>query len=82
MVDGRAGSWTGYASHDFGANLNDYYHSQIEIPFFNYYLKGKGNFEAAEATFLKPEAINGRITRYGHHHNAKPTPYYFNDKEN
>ncbi|MGZ4042802.1 MAG: CocE/NonD family hydrolase [Bacteroidia bacterium] len=27
----------------FGAKTADYYQSEIELPFFNYYLKGKGN---------------------------------------
>ncbi|MDQ0108519.1 putative CocE/NonD family hydrolase [Chitinophaga terrae (ex Kim and Jung 2007)] len=37
----------------FGSNTSAYYASNIEIPFFNYYLKGKGNPPAiAEATIF------------------------------
>lgn len=35
----------------FGANTAQYYQNQIEVPFFNYYLKGKGDFSGwPEAT--------------------------------
>lgn len=37
----REGSFMGNAS--FGSNTSAYYQSQIEIPFFQYYLKGKGS---------------------------------------
>jgi len=30
---------------DFGANTSDWYQENIEIPFFTYYLKGKGNID-------------------------------------
>ena len=30
---------------DFGAKTSDWYQENIEIPFFNYYLKGKGNID-------------------------------------
>ncbi len=33
----------------FGSKTSDYYHENIELPFFNYYLKDKGDFEPAEA---------------------------------
>lgn len=34
----------------FGEKTSLYYQKEIELPFFEYYLKGKGNFNAAEAT--------------------------------
>jgi putative CocE/NonD family hydrolase len=37
----------------FGSNTGDYYKQSIEIPFFNYYLKGKGNINTLpEATIF------------------------------
>lgn len=34
---------------NFGNKTSVYYRQQIELPFFNYYLKGKGNFNQAKA---------------------------------
>jgi putative CocE/NonD family hydrolase len=73
-------SWTSYASHDFSANLNDYYHAQIEIPFFNYYLKGKGKFEAAEATIFETGSNQWKNYAVWPPANVTATPFYFNDK--
>jgi len=37
----------------FGSNTSDLYQQKIEVPFFNYYLKGKGDISAlAEATIF------------------------------
>lgn len=33
----------------FDSKTSDYYHEDIELPFFNYYLKDKGEFKPAEA---------------------------------
>jgi putative CocE/NonD family hydrolase len=72
-------SWTSYACHDFGANLNDYYHSKIEIPFFNYYLKGKGIFEAAEATIFETGSNQWKNYAIWPPANVTATPFYFNN---
>ncbi len=52
------GSWAGadwskFATHDFNANTSKYYQDSLETMFFNYYLKDKGNFYAAEATVFE-----------------------------
>jgi putative CocE/NonD family hydrolase len=36
----------------FGSNTSQYYQQNIEIPFFNYYLKGKGSSPQTEATIF------------------------------
>ena len=47
----REGSYLGNVR--FESNTADWYQQNIEIPFFNYYLKGKGNTDAiAEATIF------------------------------
>ncbi|HPH86435.1 MAG TPA: CocE/NonD family hydrolase [Ferruginibacter sp.] len=47
----REGSYLGNVR--FGSNTSAYYQQQIEIPFFNYYLKNKGNVDAlAEANIF------------------------------
>ena len=52
------GSWAGanwnkYTTYDFGSNTSKYYQDSLETMFFNYYLKDKGNFNAAEATVFE-----------------------------
>ncbi|MGI4760233.1 MAG: CocE/NonD family hydrolase [Janthinobacterium lividum] len=42
--------WSTYGPLSFGQNTADYYRKQLETPFFNFYLKDKGTFNAAEAT--------------------------------
>jgi hypothetical protein len=49
-----AGSeWTKFATHEFGSNTSKYFQDSLETTFFNYYLKDKGNFTAAEATVFE-----------------------------
>ena len=47
-----ARSWTKFGSYNFGTNLNEYF-KEIETQFFNYYLKGEGNFNLPEATIYE-----------------------------
>ncbi|MEO6228525.1 MAG: CocE/NonD family hydrolase [Ferruginibacter sp.] len=48
---GREGSFMGNAR--FGSNTSEYYQQNIEIPFFNYHLKGIGNLDnLAEANIF------------------------------
>jgi putative CocE/NonD family hydrolase len=48
-----AGQWNHFGPLDFGANLNEFYQAEIETKFFNYYLKGKGDFSLEEATVFE-----------------------------
>ncbi|MFZ1529202.1 MAG: CocE/NonD family hydrolase [Ferruginibacter sp.] len=48
-----APDWNKFASHDFGSNTSKYYQDSLETVFFNYYLKNKGSFSAAEATMFE-----------------------------
>jgi uncharacterized protein len=41
--------WNSFDTYDFGMNTSAYF-QQMELKFFNYYLKEKGNFNASEAT--------------------------------
>ncbi len=43
-------TWTKFGTYDFGTNVNDYFADSLETKFFNFYLKDKGSFNAAEAT--------------------------------
>lgn len=42
--------WRKFGPYDFGQNTAQHYRQTLETPFFNYYLKGKGSFNPAEAT--------------------------------
>ncbi|MDB5232958.1 MAG: CocE/NonD family hydrolase [Chitinophagaceae bacterium] len=43
------GTWDKFAGYSFGSNTSSYF-QDMETKFFNYYLKGKGDFNAPEAT--------------------------------
>ncbi len=48
------GGWTrlegdSFGDMEFGSKTSEYYIEQIELPFFNYYLKNKGEFNLPEA---------------------------------
>ncbi len=45
--------WNKFTTHDFGTNTSKYYQDSLETMFFNYYLKDKGKFTAAEATVFE-----------------------------
>ncbi len=44
-------NWDHFAGYQFGQDLNAKF-QQMEFDFFNYYLKGEGNFNAGEATIF------------------------------
>ena len=46
-------NWNKFTTHDFGANTSKYFQDSLETTFFNFYLKDKGNFSAAEATVFE-----------------------------
>lgn len=43
------GEWNKFGGYQFGSNTSGWF-QQLEFNFFNYYLKNKGSFDAAEAT--------------------------------
>jgi uncharacterized protein len=48
-----APEWKTFGTHDFGANVNQYFNDEIETKFFNYYLKEKGESNLSEATVFE-----------------------------
>lgn len=67
--------WLGLGDFQFGSNTAKTYRDEVETPFFNYYLKDKGNFEQVEArlfntgtnawqTFAKWPAANSQKVRF------------------
>ncbi len=47
------GNWNKFTTHDFGTNTSKYFQDSLETMFFNFYLKDKGTFNAAEATIFE-----------------------------
>lgn len=61
----------------FGSKTNEWYQENIEIPFFNYYLKGKGSVDAiSKATIFFTGENKWRKFAEWPVTNAKPTPVY------
>jgi len=44
-------NWNSFISYNFNSNTSAYF-QQLELDFFNYHLKGKGKFDAGEATIF------------------------------
>ena len=44
-------NWDKFVSYNFGSNTSGYF-QKMELDFFNYHLKGKGSFDAGEATIF------------------------------
>ena len=53
MVNGQVGPGSSLGNVQFNSNTSEWYQQNLEIPFFNYYLKGKGSADKiAEATIF------------------------------
>lgn len=44
------GDWNKFGPLNFGTNTSKYFQDSLQLPFFTFYLKDKGNFNAPEAT--------------------------------
>ncbi len=70
--------WTKFATHEFGSNTSKYFQDSLETTFFNYYLKDKGNFSAAEATVFETGSNQWKSYDVWPPKNSMPVNYYFN----
>lgn len=61
----------------FGEKTSTYYQQQLELPFFEYHLKGKGNFNPAEATIYVTGSNAWRQFDQWPPREVKETPFYF-----
>lgn len=48
----RAG-WSKFGSYDFGSNTSGYFQDSLQTKFFDYYLKGIGDFDVSKATVFE-----------------------------
>ena len=72
-----AGSdWNKFATHDFAANTSKYFQDSLETMFFNFYLKDKGVFNAAEATVYETGTNRWRSFDTWPPVSVKPTEYF------
>lgn len=46
-------NWTRFGSYEFGSNTSGYFQDSLQTCFFNFFLKDKGSFDAAEATVFE-----------------------------
>ncbi|WP_428328961.1 CocE/NonD family hydrolase [Mucilaginibacter sp.] len=61
----------------FGSNTSEWYQSNIEVPFFNYYLKGEGNLDSlSKATIFFSGENKWRKFAQWPSSDIKPTPVY------
>ena len=71
-----AAEWKEFGTHQFGANVNQYFQDSIEGAFFKYYLKDKGNFNASEATMFETGTNQWRHFDQWPPANTKATTFY------
>jgi putative CocE/NonD family hydrolase len=71
--------WTKFATHDFGSNTSKYFQDSLETAFFNFYLKDKGNFNAAEATVFETGSNQWKSYPTWPPANSAAVNYYLND---
>ncbi len=74
------GDWSRFATQDFGSNTSNYFQDSLQSVFFNYYLKDKGNFNAAEATIFETGSNQWKNYPSWPPQNVSNTEYYFNNR--
>lgn len=73
------GEWSKFATHEFGSNTSKYFQDSLETTFFNYYLKDKGSFTAAEATVFETGSNEWKHYDVWPPKNSSAVNYYFNN---
>ena len=69
--------WSKFGPLNFGQNTAEHYRRTLETPFFNFYLKDKGHFDAAEATVFDT-GTNEWKTYPAWPPKAEARPFYLN----
>ena len=73
--------WTKFGTYTFGSNTSKYFQDSLQTKFFNFYLKDKGDFNAAEATVFETGTNQWKTYDTWPPKNITPTTYYFNAGE-
>ncbi len=71
-------AWRSFGPHSFGSNTSQYFQDSLEASFFNYYLKDKGKFSAAEATVFETGSNKWKSYTVWPPKNTISISYYFN----
>ncbi|AMR29249.1 X-Pro dipeptidyl-peptidase [Hymenobacter psoromatis] len=69
--------WSKFGPLNFGQNTAEYYRRTLETPFFNFYLKDKGHFDAAEATVFNTGTNEWKTYSAWPPKAAQARPFYF-----
>jgi putative CocE/NonD family hydrolase len=73
--------WTKFGSYNFGSNTSKYFQDSLQTKFFNYYLKDKGDFNAAEATVFETGTNEWKTYDTWPPKNVTGVNYYLNPGE-
>ena len=72
-------NWSKYATHDFKQNTSRFFQEEIETPFFNYYLKDKGQANLPEAYIFETGKYEWQKYTQWPPANMKPVNYYLHN---
>jgi uncharacterized protein len=70
------GNWNKFTTYDFGGNTSKYFQDSLETMFFNFYLKDKGIFNAAEATVFETGTNQWKSYNVWPPKESKPVTYF------
>ena len=70
--------WTKFGTYDFGTNTSKYFQDNLQTKFFNFYLKDKGDFNAAEATVFETGSNEWKTYPTWPPKNVSTINYFFN----
>ncbi|MBC7509759.1 MAG: CocE/NonD family hydrolase [Ferruginibacter sp.] len=73
--------WSKFGIQQFGSNTSKYFQDSLETTFFNFYLKDKGNFAAAEATVFETGSNQWKSYTAWPPKNIMPVTYFFNSNQ-
>ena len=73
--------WSKFGTQEFGSNTSKYFQDSLETTFFNFYLKDKGNFAAAEATVFETGSNQWKSYTAWPPKNIMPVAYFFNSNQ-
>ena len=69
--------WDKFGTYDFKSNTSQYFQDSLQTVFFNYFLKDKGQFNAAEATMFETGSNQWRHFDQWPSKKVKKVSYYF-----
>lgn len=75
----ESSDWSSFGPHTFGSNTSRYFQDSLEATFFNFYLKDKGKFSAAEATVFETGSNKWKSYPVWPPKNLESLTYYFSN---